>query len=97
MATDKIKKLFLMGFLLYSLIQQSSFLAFRGVNRVHAGLAAFSAAFKPRIRPANAPPPHLAKTSAGVLNPEHVIGVALILLITLSGFFCVVKRQLCFL
>jgi hypothetical protein len=50
-----------------------------------------------RIQLASATPPHLAKTSAGVLKPKHFIGVALILLATLSIFSCVVKRQLCFL
>jgi hypothetical protein len=49
-----------------------------------------------RIQPASATPPHLAKTSAGVLKPKHFIGVALILFTTVSISFCVVKRQLCF-
>jgi hypothetical protein len=49
-----------------------------------------------RIQPASATPPHLAKTSDGVLKSKHFIGVALILRITISIFFCVVKRQLCF-
>jgi hypothetical protein len=39
-----------------------------------------------RIQPAGATPTRPAKTSAEVLNPKHFIGVALILLITLSGF-----------
>jgi hypothetical protein len=39
----------------------------------------------------------MAKASAGVLKPKHFIGVALILLVTVSMLFCVVKRQLCFL
>jgi DNA invertase Pin-like site-specific DNA recombinase len=51
----------------------------------------------PRIQPTSATPPHSAKTSAGVLKPKHFIGVALILLTTVSIFFCVVKLQLCFL
>jgi hypothetical protein len=49
-----------------------------------------------RIQLASATLPHLAKTSAEVLNPKHFIGVALILLITLSSFFSVIERQLCY-
>jgi hypothetical protein len=33
------------------------------------------------------------KTSAGDLKPKHFIGIALILLIILSVFFCFVKRN----
>jgi hypothetical protein len=47
----------------------------------------------PRIQLASATPPHLAKASAGVLKPKHFIGVALILLATLSMLFCVVNPK----
>jgi hypothetical protein len=63
---------------------------FRKIAEVYVGKAAW-------IQLASATPPHLAKTSAGVLKPKHFIGVALILLTTLSIFFCVVKCQSCFL
>jgi hypothetical protein len=33
--------------------------------------------------------------SGGFKTPKHFIGIALILLTTLSMLFCVVKRQLC--
>jgi hypothetical protein len=46
-----------------------------------------------RIQSASATPAHLAKTSAGVLKPKHFSGIALILLTTLSIFFCVINRQ----
>jgi hypothetical protein len=39
----------------------------------------------------------VAKAPAVVLKPRHFIGVALILLTTLSMFFCTVNRQFCFL
>ena len=46
-----------------------------------------------RIQPASATPPHLAKTSAGVLYPKHFIGVELILLTTLCISFWLVKAK----
>jgi hypothetical protein len=50
-----------------------------------------------RIQPASATPHCSAKTSDGVRNRKHFIGVLLILPTILFSSFCVVNPQLCFL
>jgi hypothetical protein len=55
-------------------------------RRLHTGVHVDPFKFRRRIQPASATPPHLAKTSAGVLKSKRFIVAALILLTTCLFF-----------